>query len=156
MKPEKRIVVILNNIRSLYNVGSIFRTSDAIGDIDELYLCGFTGTPAEEPNKSRIAKTALAASESTRWTYRQNAFRTAKQLKAKGYYLVALELTETSVPLHKIKNRPLAIVVGHERDGVDKSILEICDEVLHIPMRGVGTSMNVASAYAIGAYAITS
>jgi 23S rRNA (guanosine2251-2'-O)-methyltransferase len=137
-------VIVLNNIRSLYNVGSIFRTSDALG-IDKLYLCGITGTPKHP----RLAKTALAALQAVPWLYRQSAYRTIKQLKKDGYYVVALEITPTSKPIYSVIKRPLALVIGHERQGVDKRILELADEVLHIPMKGVGVSMNVAVAYGI-------
>lgn len=143
--PQK--VVVLNNVRSLYNVGSIFRTSDALG-VEKLYLCGITGTP-ENP---RLAKTALAGLNSVEWEYKKSALRTIKHLNSLGYYVVGLEITETSVALAPVPNRPIALVLGHERSGVDKRILAECDEVVHIPMQGVGKSMNVSVAYGIAAY----
>jgi tRNA G18 (ribose-2'-O)-methylase SpoU len=141
------VVVVLNNIRSLYNVGSIFRTSDALG-IKKLYLCGITGTPEHY----RLAKTALKALSAVNWEYKQSAYRTIRQLKKDGYYLVSLEITSSSQPLKKIGRRPLALVLGHELSGIENRILQESDEVIHIPMKGVGTSMNVAVAYGIAAY----
>ncbi len=127
----QEVVGVLNNIRSLYNVGSIFRTSDAMG-VTDLYLCGITGTP----DNPRLAKTALAAFTTLPWHSRRSALRTIKHLKKQGYYIVALEITPASKPITRITQRPLAIVVGHERSGVDPRILELADEVLHIPMKG--------------------
>lgn len=141
------IVVVLNNIRSLYNVGSIFRTSDALG-INKLYLCGITGTP----DNPRLAKTALKALGAVDWEYKKSAYRTVRQLKKSGYYLVSMETTKASKAFLLIKKRPLAVVLGHEITGVEDKILKESDEVLHIPMQGTGTSMNVAVAYGIVAY----
>lgn len=148
------IVVILDNIRSLYNVGSIFRTADAVGSINQIILCGITGTPATDPNKTRIAKTALSGIDATAWIYRRSSYRTVMNLKRRGYYIVSLERTANSQPIRRVAQRPLAIVVGHEVNGVDPKIVAASDEVLHIPMRGRGISLNVASAFAIGAYTI--
>ncbi len=142
-------VVVLNNIRSLYNVGSIFRTSDAFG-VDHLYLCGITGTPKHP----RLAKTALAGLESVPWSYRQSALRTIKTLKQKGYKIVALELTEQSIPLASHPDDKIALVLGHERIGVDTRILATADSVMHIPMHGKGHSLNVAVAFGIAAQTI--
>lgn len=142
-------VAVLNNIRSLYNVGSIFRTSDALG-VSEIYLCGITGTP-ENP---RMAKTALAGLQTVAWHYKKSALRTIKDLKNRGYYIIALEITSESQPIHPIAQRPIAIVLGHEREGVDDRILACADEVIHIPMHGVGKSLNVSVAYGIAVQTI--
>src|SRR4051812_32974245 len=106
-----QVVVVLNNIRSLYNVGSIFRTSDALG-ISKLYLCGITGTP----NNPRLKKTALAGLDSVRWEYKKSALRTIKDLKRHGYYIICLEKTEQSTIVREATKRPIAIVLGHERE----------------------------------------
>ncbi len=142
-------VVVLNNIRSLYNVGSIFRTSDAFG-IDRLYLCGITGTPKHP----RLAKTALAGLHATPWMYRQSALRTIKTLKGQNYKIVALELTDDSTPLRPFPHDKVALVLGHEREGVDKRILALADEIMSIPMQGVGKSLNVAVAYGVAAHTL--
>lgn len=145
------IVVVLNNIRSLYNVGSIFRTSDALG-IDKLYLCGITGTP----DNPRLEKTALAAINAVKWVYKKSAFRTVKYLKDQGYTILSLEITDNSQPFRAFTSNKLALVVGHEREGIDERILKLSDSIMHIPMQGVGVSMNVAVAYGIAAYTLTS
>lgn len=147
------IVVVLNNIRSLYNVGSIFRTSDGLG-VSKLYLCGITGTP-ENP---RLAKTALAGLTSVPWEYRQSALRTVKHLQSQGYHVIALELTEDSTPIAEVilPNKPIALILGHEREGVDARILEAADTVIHIPMHGQGKSLNVSVAYGIAVHTLTS
>ena len=141
------IVVVLNNIRSLYNVGSIFRTSDALG-INKLYLCGITGTP----NNPRLAKTALKALDVVDWEYKKSAYRTVRQLKKNGYHLVSLETAKGGKPFYLVKKRPIALIFGHEITGVEDRIIKESNEVLHIPMQGAGTSMNVAVAYGIVAY----
>lgn len=151
MKPTESIVAVLDNVRSLYNVGSIFRTSDALG-VQKLYLCGITGTP-EHP---RLAKTALAALQAVQWQYKKSAYQTVKHLKQQGYYIIALERAAKSVPIHPIANRPMAIVVGHERNGTDMKILDLADQIMEVPMRGVGESMNVAVAYGVASYVLTS
>jgi tRNA G18 (ribose-2'-O)-methylase SpoU len=151
MRQIEPVVAVLDNVRSLYNVGSIFRTSDALG-VNKLYLCGITGTP----NNPRLAKTALAALGAVNWEYKKSALRTVKWLKQKGYYLVALEQTSQSQPVRPIKNRPLAIIVGHERNGTAAKVLEQADQIVEIPMKGVGQSMNVAVAYGIATYVLTS
>ncbi len=147
---KNELVVVLNNIRSLYNVGSIFRTSDAL-EVDKLYLCGITGTP-ENP---RLAKTALAGLNTVPWEYKQSALRTVKWLKAQGYHVVGLELTRESISLQPLPNQRIALVLGHERSGVDTRILDLCDCVMAIPMHGTGHSLNVAVAYGIAGYVLT-
>lgn len=144
------IVAVLDNVRSLYNVGSIFRTSDALG-IKKLYLCGITGTPTHP----RLAKTALAALEAVPWEHKESAVETVRALKKQGYTIVALERTQQSEPIRPIAHRPLALVVGHEREGTEEEILQLSDTVMEIPMRGVGRSMNVAVAFGIASYLIT-
>jgi tRNA G18 (ribose-2'-O)-methylase SpoU len=143
--------VVLNNIRSLYNVGSVFRTSDALG-IKKIYLCGITGTP----DNPRLAKTALAGVDSVDWEYRKSAVRTIKYLKQLGYYIVALEITSESSAIKAVSKQPIALVLGHEREGVDTRILALADSVMHIPMHGVGKSLNVSVAYGIAGYTIFS
>lgn len=151
MESTDSIVAVLDNVRSLYNVGSIFRTSDALG-VQKLYLCGITGTP-EHP---RLAKTALAALNAVSWQYERSALDIVKQLKQEGYYVIALERTPESKPVSPVKQRPLAIIVGHERNGTDTNILKLADHIFEIPMHGVGVSMNVAVAYGIASYVLTS
>lgn len=144
-------MAVLDNVRSLYNVGSIFRTSDALG-IEKLYLCGITGTPEHH----RLAKTALAALDAVTWESKQSTVRTIQYLKKLGYYIVAIEKTANSIPVKPISNRPIALIVGHERSGTNQKVLELADEIVEIPMQGVGVSMNVAVAFGIASFVITS
>ena len=142
------MVGILINIRSLYNVGSIFRTSDACG-IKKLYLIGFTPTP-EHP---KLHKTALGAEEKIEWEKVQTASKIIKQLKKEGYKLVALETGKRSSELYDYRAKgKIALVVGNEIKGISQAILKNCDAVLKIPMNGIKESLNVEVAFALGAY----
>ena len=148
-----RIEALLDNIRSLYNVGSMFRSSDGAG-VSRLYLCGMTPTP-ENP---RLAKTALGAQDSVPWTYRRNGLMTAVSLKQSGKRLWALEGGPGSVPLsHALKDLdgpPLVLIVGNEVSGVDPAVLDQCDRIFHIPMTGVKSCLNAAVAFGIAVYAL--
>lgn len=144
------VSVVLENIRSLYNVGSMFRTSDGAG-IEKLYICGYTACP---PRKE-INKTALGSTESVPWEWRQSAREAIAELKAKGYTAVALEHTDKSASLWEASFRfPLCLVMGNEVEGVSQEALEACDAAIEIPMYGIKQSLNVAVAYGIGIYAI--
>jgi 23S rRNA (guanosine2251-2'-O)-methyltransferase len=151
--PEYRREALLDNIRSTYNVGSMFRTSDGAG-ISHLHLCGMTPTP----KNPRLAKTALSAQENVPWSYARNALEKALSLKEKGCRLWALEGGPLSQPLHHavrdLDGPPIVLVVGNEISGVDPAILEICHRIIHIPMRGVKTSLNASVAFGIAAYAL--
>jgi len=147
-KDSCEIVGILINIRSLYNVGSIFRTSDACG-IKKLYLIGFTPTP-EHP---KLHKTALGAEEKIEWAKARVASNIIKQLKKAGYKIVALETGEKSLKLYDYQAKgKVALIVGNEIKGISKAILKNCDAVLKIPMSGIKESLNVEVAFALGAY----
>lgn len=140
--------VVLNNVRSLYNVGSIFRTGDGSG-LDKIWLCGITGHP---PNK-QIAKTALGAEESVPWEYRSNAVALIKELKTQGYSIVLLEQTEKSCFYQDFKpNGPVCIVIGHEVEGVSEELVSLGDAAIEIEMAGLKNSLNVAVAFGIVAY----
>jgi len=149
-----RFSALLEDIRSLWNVGSIFRSADGAG-FGELYLCGITGCP---PNKA-IAKTSLGAEEHLAWAHHNNALDVLPKLVAKGVQIVALEKTETSVLLDDaIKSGalkpPLCLIVGNEVAGISAEGLSQAALVCHLPMRGMKTSLNVAVAFGIAAYAI--
>jgi len=147
-KPRTPIYVILDNIRSLYNVGAIFRTCDAIC-AEKLYLCGMTGMP---PRKE-IEKTSLGAHTVMPWEYRKSTLELVKELKEKGVKVVALELTESSENYIEAEYEyPLAVIVGHEIDGISDDVLEIVDKAIYIPMLGRAVSLNVATACGIVAY----
>lgn len=142
--------VICENIRSIYNVGSIFRTSDGFG-VKKIFLCGYTGTP-EHPH---INKTALGAEKVIPWEKRRQTWRVIERLKKEGVKIVALEQTKDSIDIRNFKPTfPMALVVGNEVKGVSKAILKRCDASVHIPMVGIKESFNVASAFGIAGWEI--
>jgi tRNA G18 (ribose-2'-O)-methylase SpoU len=147
-KGNCEIVGVLVNIRSLYNVGSIFRTSDACG-IKKLYLVGFTPTP-EHP---KLHKTALGAENKIEWENTRMASNLIKKLKKEGYKIVALETGEESLDLYSYRpSAKIALIVGNEIKGISKATLKACDAVLKIPMEGMKESLNVEVAFALGVY----
>ena len=131
------LVVVLNNLRSLYNVGSIFRTSDAVG-VEKIWLCGITGTPPD----NQISKTALGAEKTVPWEYRHSALPLIKELKGKKYQIILLEQTENSIPYQEFQpDSPLCLVVGNEIKGVCDEILPYCDISIEIEMAGIKNSL---------------
>jgi len=149
-EPRKRISVIVDNIRSLYNVGSIFRTSDAAG-VEKLYLCGITGTPP----RAEIHKAALGAEDSVPWSRADKAVDVIRELKSHGYYIVVLEHTDEGVAYHEAEFQyPLCLVIGHEITGVSDEAVELADLAIEIPMSGFKQSLNVSVAYGIAIYHI--
>ena len=151
MANKKPIVVVMDNIRSMHNVGSVFRTSDGFL-IDGICLCGFTPQP---PHRD-IHKTALGATETVDWVYYENTSNAVKDLKERGYKVFAIEQTEGSISLEKFKELnpqlnafPLAFVFGNEVDGVDEDVIAICDGVIEIPQWGMKHSLNISVAAAI-------
>jgi len=147
----RRFVAVLDNIRSLHNVGSIFRTADGAG-VEKLYLCGMTGRPP----RPEIRKAALGAEETVPWEYFTGTQIAVDQLRRKGYSLVALENSANSIDYRRAKySFPLALIVGHEFNGISPEILRHCDQVIALPMRGKKVSLNVAVAFGIAAYEIS-
>ncbi len=143
------VAVLLNSIRSSYNVGSIFRTSDA-AMVKKLYLCGYTPTP----EKKEVLKTALGAQDSVDWEFFNNPLQLVKRLKEKGYKIAALELTENSTDYTKIKNDvfPLCLIVGNEISGVSQELIDECDFTIELPQYGIKQSLNVGVAYGISIF----
>lgn len=134
--------LVLDNIRSLNNIGSMFRTSDAFL-VDRIHLCGITATPPSV----EIHKTALGAEDSVDWEYHATTMEAIDSLRREGYTVCALEQVKESVPLDEFEVRPgekYAIVVGHEVDGVDPEIVDTCDYAIEIPQMGTKHSLNVA------------
>jgi tRNA G18 (ribose-2'-O)-methylase SpoU len=145
-KPE--IYLVCQNIRSLFNVGALFRCADVFG-VKKVYLCGYTGFP---PRKE-ISKTALGADEWVAWERHWQTHLLIKKLKKQWIKIVILETAKNAKPLPSFKPKfPLALVVGSETLGVSKSITRLADEVVKIPMLGKKESLNVAVATAIGLY----
>lgn len=143
------IKLILHNIRSLYNVGSLFRTSDA-ALISELILCGFTPYP---PRKE-IEKTALGAVDTVPWRYFKDIKEVIIELKNDGYKVAALEICDKSIPYNELRfeDYPLCIIAGNELTGIDDEIIEMCDFAIEIPMYGVKHSLNVGVASGIAIF----
>jgi 23S rRNA (guanosine2251-2'-O)-methyltransferase len=143
------VVGVLENIRSLYNVGSCFRTADAML-LERLVLTGYT--PA--PPRKEIYKTALGATETVPWEHHASPADAIAGLKASGHHIYALELTEASISLDRLQlpDGPVALVVGNEITGVTQSTLDLCDAAVEIPMYGVKHSLNVAVAFGIATY----
>lgn len=143
------VTVILNSIRSSYNVGSIFRTSDG-AMIEKLILCGYTPTP----EKKEVLKTALGSQASVNWEYIKEAKEVIVNLKQQGIKICALELTESSKPHYTMKKEdfPMAIIVGNEITGVAQELLDLCDCSIEIPQYGIKQSLNVAVAYGIAVF----
>ncbi len=142
---------LLNSIRSNYNVGSIFRTSDAVL-IEKLFLCGYTPYP---PRKE-IEKTALGATESVPWEYVKDPKDLIIQLKERGVIIAALELTDNSIPYYNFNkhNFPLCLIIGNEITGVSQDLLDLCDISLEIPQFGIKQSLNAAVAYGVSIFAL--
>ena len=139
------LILILDNVRSLHNVGSLFRTADAFR-VDAIYLCGITGTP---PHKE-LNKTALGATESVNWKYFANTFEAIMEAKKLSYNIYALEQTSNSEMLQYIKPQfPIALVLGNEVNGVEESVLKLCDKIVEIPQFGTKHSFNVSVSAAI-------
>jgi tRNA G18 (ribose-2'-O)-methylase SpoU len=150
VKKKKRspIYALLDNVRSLYNVGAIFRTSDAVL-LKKLYLCGITAYP---PRKE-ISKTALGAEETVPFEYRESAVEVIKELKKKGVKIVAVEIAHGSKPYFKMKYKfPVCFVLGHEVLGVADEVMELVDAAIEVPMLGRANSLNVATCYGIIVY----
>jgi tRNA G18 (ribose-2'-O)-methylase SpoU len=148
--PGLHVEALLDNIRSIFNVGSIFRTADGAG-LRRLHLAGITATP-EHP---KVAKTALGAETAVPWHYYSNGLVAARTLKQQGYRLWALESGPSSSSLfdhNQAGDSPLLFIVGNEKAGVDPGILDLCEHVLHIPMAGRKASLNVAIAFGVAAY----
>jgi tRNA G18 (ribose-2'-O)-methylase SpoU len=146
------LVGLLDNIRSIHNVGSIFRTADGAG-VAGLYLGGITATP-EHP---KLAKAALGANETIPWSYYPNSLDAASALRAVGFQLWALErLSPPATFSPDIIDIPpkLALVVGNERAGIDPGLLALCDVVVSLPMAGHKSSLNAAVAFGIAIYGL--
>jgi len=142
------VAVLLDNVRSMYNVGAFFRTADAAG-VEKLYLCGITGRPP----KQGITKTALGAEESVAWEHAWDALPALDGLRARGYEIAAIETTVHAVDLFDWRPRfPVCLVFGHEVEGIRPEISALCDTHVRIPMLGVKHSLNVATAGGVAIY----
>ena len=145
--PKTPLILILDDVRSLNNIGSVFRTADAFL-IKKIYLCGITATP---PHKD-IHKTALGATESVDWAYQKEPSEVVKQLQTAGIKVYAIEQAEQALSLEKFevnKKETSAFVLGNEVKGVSQAIVNQCDAVIEIPQEGTKHSLNIAAAAAV-------
>jgi 23S rRNA (guanosine2251-2'-O)-methyltransferase len=137
------VIVVLENIRSAYNVGSVFRTADAFL-IDAIYICGYSAKP---PHKE-IKKTALGAENTVSWKHFTDTAEAIAQLKIEQYEVYAVEQVENSISLEKLRtgDRKIAVVFGNEVTGVEQSTIQLCDGSIEIPQLGMKHSLNIATA----------
>jgi len=145
-KNLREIIVFLDNIRSVYNVGAIFRTADAFG-VSKIILSGITPMPIDRFGKPRtdFAKSALGAEKTVMWSYSKSIIPALKKLKAEGFYIISIEQDKKSIDYRKLKLKGKSIIVfGNEIDGISTKILKISDTIVEIPMRGMKESLNVS------------
>ena len=151
---RKSFAMLMDNIRSAWNVGSILRSADGFG-FTHAYLCGITPTPDNEA----VKKTSLGAQDSVSWSYHKDAVKLVHGLKKEGWKVFALEEDTRSRSISQFPDsqfpNPVVLIAGNEVTGVDPELLELCDEIFYIPMRGEKKSFNVAIAFGIAAYAIS-
>jgi tRNA G18 (ribose-2'-O)-methylase SpoU len=151
-------IAVLDNLRSVYNVGSIFRTANAVG-IEKVYLCGTTPTPLDKKGARRkdFAKVALGAEDTVAWEYVEDVVCAVNGLKESGYYVISFEQAENSVDYNDVDingKGNIAFIIGNEVDGVVSTVLELSDVIAEIPMLGTKESLNVTIAFGIGVYRI--
>jgi len=143
--------VLLDNIRSAWNVGSILRSADGFG-FSHAYLCGITPTPEVDA----VRKTALGAEDYVTWSHHKDAVKLVKGLKSEGWHVGTLEEDQRAIPISQFTNpqpaNPFVLILGSEVTGVDPELLDLADHIIYIPMRGQKRSFNVANAFSIAAY----
>jgi len=161
MKKSLEFYVIAHNIRSLLNVGSIFRNADAFG-VTKLYLTGYTGTPDHPIHAHKLTKVSLGAEKFVPWEYHSSPVRLIKNLRLKhsGITIIGLENNVSNgvriSQLSKLKPKfPLVLVLGEEIGGIHKNVLKLCNLLVEIPMRGQKESLNVSVAFGVAAYEIS-
>lgn len=147
--PRFSLTVVLDNIRSSHNVGSIFRTCDGLG-VEKLFLCGITAYP---PN-DKVAKAALGAEETVNWEHTRDVAAVVAQQKERGYHIILLEQTDESIALDQcvLPEKPMCLVIGNEVEGVSEDVLPLADTAVEIDMIGVKNSLNASVAFGIAGY----
>jgi 23S rRNA (guanosine2251-2'-O)-methyltransferase len=147
------LVVLVDNVRSAWNVGSILRSADGFG-FSHAYLCGITPTPEQEA----VQKTSLGAEDFVTWSHHKDAVKLVKGLRLEGWKIVGLEEDKRAISMSKFSasmdQQPTVLIIGNEVTGVDPGLLKLCDEILYIPMHGQKRSFNVAVAFGVAAYAL--
>lgn len=151
--------VWLHNIRSVYNVGSIFRTADAVG-IDHIYLSGYTPLPIDRFGRERndMAKVAIGAEKTVSWSHLENPLQDMQNLKKTGSHIIGIEQNENSINIFDYR-RPqnvseIIIAMGEEVSGIEEQQLKLCDDILEIPMYGKKESLNVSVSFGVAVYQI--
>ncbi|MDA1209310.1 MAG: RNA methyltransferase [bacterium] len=145
MSKDTSIIVLAHNIRSLWNIGSLFRTSDAFG-VEKLILTGYTGTPP----RREISKTAIGADEWVIWEQKEDPIQVIQDLRSQGYKVVALEQSAVAIDISTYTPpSKICLILGHEVTGVPEEQLTICDDHIYIPMHGKKESINVSVAAGI-------
>jgi 23S rRNA (guanosine2251-2'-O)-methyltransferase len=150
-KNNLKLSVLIDNVRSAWNVGSILRTADGLG-FTHAYLCGITPTPDQDA----VQKTALGAEEYVTWSHHKDATRLVKGLKKEGWQVIAIEEDARAVEIHKATkpSRDTVVIMGSEVTGVDPELLDLADHIYYIPMYGGKRSFNVAVAFGVAAWAL--
>ncbi len=150
---KKMLAVLVDNIRSAWNVGSILRSADGFG-FSHAYLCGITPTPENEA----VAKTSLGAEDFVTWSHHNDAVKLVKGLKKEGWIIIALEEHERAVSIRSAKlstsESSILVIAGSEVTGVDPELLDLADEIFYIPMHGQKKSFNVAVAFGVAGFAL--
>ena len=150
MTTHKEFFIICHNIRSLYNIGTMFRTADALG-VDQLFLTGYSG----QPPRKEISKVALGAEESVPWAHYKSISYLIKKLKKEGVSIVALETGDKAINYLDFKPKfPMALIVGNEVRGLSPGVIKNADQTIYLPMRGIKESLNVGVAMAVAGYQI--
>ena len=158
------VVVIMHNIRSILNVGSIFRTSEGFG-VKKIYLSGYSPSPqhglphVQEKNKRQLHKTALGAEKMVDNEYIEDIQKLISNLKSDGFLIIGLEQDKRSIPINQLRNKTelpkkIALVVGEEVNGIEAKLRDLCDTIIEIPMQGQKESFNVSVATGIALYEI--
>ena len=140
--PKTPLIIVLDNVRSLNNIGSVFRTADAFL-VEKIYLCGITATP---PHRD-IQKTALGATDSVTWEYAENTLDVVQKLKDEGVQVASVEQTEDAVVLQQVQpnaSKKMAVIFGHEIKGVSQDVVSASDMVIEIPQHGTKHSLNIS------------
>ncbi|MBI3174059.1 MAG: TrmH family RNA methyltransferase [Chloroflexi bacterium] len=150
-KDRRELAVLVDNVRSAWNVGSILRTSDGFG-FSHVFLCGITPTPEQ----AEVRKTALGAEQFVTWSHHKDAVKLVEKLKQEGWRVWALEFVEGAVPIRSAEgDEPkIVLIVGSEVTGVDPGLLALTDQIVYLPMHGQKRSFNVAVAFGAAAFAL--
>src|SRR3990167_7503230 len=154
VKKQNEVFILLHDIRSVHNVGSIWRTANAVG-VKKIFLSGYTPSPVDRFGRDRkdFAKVALNSQKTVAWESVENPVSLIKKLKREGFYVVAIEQAKKSVDYKKVKiKKPVLFLVGNEVEGIPQKLLNLADTVAEIPMKGDKESLNVSVAFGIALF----